>query len=126
MATWMEERDRLVAQTQAFVQQVAAAHPRTVPHELAVPPGGAAEIERPAAPAADRETPVVVAAPIAVAAKPLRRLPPVASERTDILQRVAAFRARQARVNEERETYYQTMQAIIRSQLGNEAGTGRL
>ena len=27
MASWKEERDRLVAQTLAFVQQVAAAHP---------------------------------------------------------------------------------------------------
>ncbi len=27
MASWKEERDRLVAQTLAFVQEVAAAHP---------------------------------------------------------------------------------------------------
>jgi hypothetical protein len=129
MISWMEERDRLVAQTQAFVQQVAAAHPkepaRPVIEQLMVVETAP---ELPAAIEAPAPTPPALAepmAPMAISA-PVQPLPPIASERSDILQRVAAFRARQARMNEERETYYQTMQAKIRHDLGNEAGTGRL
>lgn len=132
MPSWMEERDRLMAQTQAFVQQVAAAHPqvptsgdierllrdRVKPIAAAAAPAEKSSV----APATDAgSTP----APIATAAPPAARRPPV-SERTDIQQRVAAFRARQARMNAEREAYYETMQAKIRRGLGNEPGSGRL
>jgi len=130
MTSWMEERDRLVAQTQAFVQQVAAAHPKdSARPPVELPPIETAAVETAVIKAA---TPVPAspapadAAPMAVAAAPVRFVAPVASERSDIQARVAAFRARQARMNEEREAYNQTMQAKIRKQLGNEAGASRL
>ena len=123
MTSWMEERDRLVAQTQAFVQQVAAAHPKDLAGPVEKAP--IETVETAAIEAAAPDMPALDAAPAAVAA-PVRRVVPVASERSDIQARVAAFRARQARMNEEREAYNQTMQAKIRKQLGNEAGTSRL
>ena len=46
MTSWMEERDRLVAQTQAFVQQVAAAHPKdSVRPPVELPPIETAAVE---------------------------------------------------------------------------------
>jgi hypothetical protein len=104
MPSWMEERDRLMAQTQPIAAAAAPAEKLTV------------------APATDAGS---TSAPIATAAPPAALRPPV-SERTDIQQRVAAFRARQARMNAEREAYYETMQAKIRRGLGNEPGSGRL
>ena len=134
MASWMEERDRLVAQTAAFVQQVAAAHPQVSsrPEIERLLTDNADPIEPPA-PAPERVTPsapttddILATRPVAVASATRgARLPPV-SERSDIMERVAAFRARQARMNAERETYYETMRAKIRNKLGNEPGTGRL
>jgi hypothetical protein len=138
MTTWMEERDRLLAQTQAFVQQVAAAHPQAsaqpeierlladkadaiepTPFETVPPPP---EVVSPVVPTADA---ILAVRPIAMAsASPAARLP--VSERSHIMERVAAFRARQASVNAERETYYETMRAKIRTDLGNEPGDGRL
>ena len=136
MTSWMEERDRLIAQTQAFVQQVAAAHPVKAEVEMnpiriemveavaiALP---AEPFEAPALPAALAEP----AAPVATAQQILA-LRPVASERSQIMERVAAFRARQARLNDERDAWYQTMQSKIRNDLktsdaGNEAEGSRL
>ncbi|MDB5656396.1 MAG: hypothetical protein JWQ94_4009 [Tardiphaga sp.] len=130
MTSWMEERDRLVAQTEAFVQQVAAARPK-VPAKpmLETTPTDDVKVGLPAPPAAVKVAPATPPAaampPSAVVATPVPSLKPVASERTDILQRVAAFRARQARMNDEREAYNETMQAKIRAELGNEAdGSG--
>ena len=134
MPSWMEERDRLMAQTQAFVQQVAAAHPHVSRRpEVEKPLGDKVEAIAPApsqpeasAPVAPTADAILATRSIAIAsAPPAARLPPV-SERSDIQQRVAAFRARQARMNAEREAYYETMQAKIRSGLGNEPGGGRL
>lgn len=134
MTTWMEERDRLMARTQAFVQQVAAAHPQVSARpeieklladkaEAIAPAASPPEVVAPVAPTANA---VLAVRPIATAsAPPAARLPPV-SERSDIMERVAAFRARQARMNAERETYYETMRAKIRSELRNEPGSDRL
>ena len=130
MTSWMEERDRLLAQTQAFVLQVAAAHPtRADVGKILIDPA-IIDATATAAPAEPVDTP----APIAIAEPPvelIRALRPVASERSVITQRVEAFRARQARMLEEREAYSATMQAKIRSELkfgelGNEAETSRL
>lgn len=138
MTSWMEERDRLVAQTQAFVQQVAAAHPKhavrpEIEKILVEQEPVKAAIETPAPPAPSdlpaRTGPVApasLAMPMAVLEAPTRALRPVDSERSDILARVATFRARQARMNEEREAYYKTVQAKIRSELGNEVDSGLL
>jgi hypothetical protein len=130
----MEERDRLVAQTAAFVQQVAAAHPHVSSRpeieklladkaEAIQPAPSPPEVVAPVAPTADA---ILATRPIANASSPpAARLPP-ASERSDIMERVAAFRARQARMNAEREAYYETMRAKIRSGLRNQAGSDRL
>jgi len=46
MTSWMAERDRLLAQTKAFVKEVAAAHPKVAPDNLS-------EALRPGAPRGD-------------------------------------------------------------------------
>jgi len=131
MTSWMEERDRLVAKTLAFVQGVAAAHPtkaaQPVPAEAAV-----------IAPSESVPAPSVVASQVVSQATAAQQTAPVAtvpakptassdiSERAYITQRVAAFRARQGRMIEEREAYYETVKAKIQTVLGNESRNGRL
>jgi hypothetical protein len=53
-------------------------------------------------------------------------MPPALSERADINQRVAAFKARQSQIGREREAYYDATQASIRTQLGNDSSRDRL
>jgi hypothetical protein len=101
MTSWMEERDRLVAQTLAFVQGVAAAtsfHP-------AAPPAAA-----PVSPHQAKTTPLP--APSRVHAP--------ASDRDEIMRRVAAFKAHQHRLIKERESYYASVQTQIRTVLGHD------
>ena len=136
MTSWMEERDRLIAQTQAFVQQVAAAHP--VKAEVDMTPiriemVEAVAIALPAEPFEAPALPVALAEPAApvATAQQILALRPVASERSQIMERVAAFRARQARLNDERDAWYETMQSKIRNDLkldglGNEVEDRRL
>ena len=138
MTSWMEERDRLLAQTQAFVQQVAAAHPvkvaidKTAIDVAEIETVAAVEVALPAEPAQAPILVTVVEPPATIAtAKEIMALRPIVSERSQIMERVAAFRARQARINDERDAYYETMQSKIRSELklarpGNEAGDSRL
>ena len=138
MTSWMEERDRLLAQTQAFVQQVAAAHPVKVAIDMTaidvaeIETVAAVEVALPAEPAQAPILVTVVEPPATIAtAKEIMALRPIVSERSQIMERVAAFRARQARINDERDAYYETMQSKIRSELklarpGNEAGDSRL
>ena len=118
VATWMEERDRLVEQTRAFVAGVAAA---------AAPAQGPADVqEKAAGPTAPAEATVAPYPDNAV--KPIqaphiaRKLKPAAavSERAEISQRVAAFQAHQSRVSREREAFYEATQSKIRDVLGNE------
>jgi hypothetical protein len=131
MASWMEERDRLVAQTAAFVQQVAAAHPQVpIRPEIERLLGDKAQAIEPAASPPVPVAPVTPSAgdilkALPIAAAPLRRPPPI-SERSDIMERVATFRTRQARMNDEREAYYQTMREKIYSKLRNEPGSDQL
>ena len=138
MTSWMEERDRLLAQTQAFVQQVAAAHPVKVAIDMTaidvaeIETVAAVEVALPAEPAQAPILVTVVEPPATIAtAKEIMALRPIVSERSQIMERVAAFRARQARLNDERDAYYETMQSKIRSELklagpGNEAEGSRL
>lgn len=100
MTSWMEERDRLVAQTLAFVQGVAAAPPfRPAPCAAApAPPHPTQPKLQPASP----------------------RMPAPVSERDEIMRRVAAFKAHQHRLIKERETYYASVQSQIRTVLGND------
>jgi hypothetical protein len=144
MASWKEERDRLVAQTLAFVQQVASAHP------VAASKLGLTSTEAPVS----TETSVTSASPPVIAAvdasivdtaalaaqfdnaaapanlvADLSVRPPqysTASERSDITRRVAAFKARQTTLNREREAYYDSVQARIRSSLRNDTDSNML
>lgn len=134
MTSWMEERDRLVATTLAFVQEVAAAHPAPARVVADKPAIEAAEVTQgdvalPAT-AAVAPAPVVASSEIQFApetngAKP-RPLATLISERDDIMRRVEAFRTRQSRIIEEREAYYQSVKARIRNVLGNDSKDGRL
>lgn len=136
MTSWKEERDRLVAQTLAFVQQVAAAHPAAA-NKLGLAPdkvsAGADAVFMSAVPRgialpetitepAEDAPPIGIdhgSAPNNIVADLPKRPAQYAgqSERSDIVQRVAAFKARQVTLNHEREAYYESVQARIRSSL---------
>lgn len=145
MASWKEERDRLVAQTLAFVQQVASAHPAAASKlglasgvgsadanaDLASPsPEVIALAEAIPEPAANTPKPDIdiSSAPTNIVADLPKRPTHYApiSERSDISRRVAAFKARQMTLNREREDYYDSVQARIRSSLRNDTDSGRL
>jgi hypothetical protein len=142
MASWKEERDRLVAQTLAFVQHVASAHPAAASKLGLRSTSGPAGAE--AAPQTSLPQEIEVSEELTVDAPPpafdpeitstpiLADLParPVtystASERSAITQRVAAFKERQMTLNREREAYYDSIQARIRSSLRNDSGSNML
>lgn len=153
MASWKEERDRLVAQTLAFVQQVAATHPAAASKlGLASDPAPAGDAIIVRSPISDVIAPAPDATDTAIAdsagpgdavvnsdigsvatvgnivADLSERQPQYAkaSERSDIAQRVAAFKARQTSLNREREAYYNSVQERIRSSLRNDPGSDRL
>jgi hypothetical protein len=155
MASWKEERDRLVAQTLAFVQEVAAAHPVAAQRlNIWQPPSHApshasdSTVTSPAIMEADRLTApalIVHAANAAIETSerssqdlpvagptnvpsPARRDPLYSgpSERAEILKRVASFKARQAQMIHERDVYYEAMQTRIRTTLRNDSGRDRL
>ena len=108
MASWAEERDRLVAQTSAFVQGIAAARPAKAPPLSANVPS------QPVAP-----RPVTVTPPAALKSAvqiPVAEL--ISRERAEISRRVAAFKALQTRFTEERMAYYERMRARIGVELG--------
>jgi len=140
MASWKEERDRLVAQTLAFVQQVAAAHPGAA-QKVDIPAtvesdtvaegfaAAAASLPEPSTSGGpdfngNAEAPPSEPVPISLAEHPVQYSN--ASERTDIGKRVAAFKARQAQLLRDRETYYDLMQSRIRASLLKDSGTGKL
>lgn len=149
MTSWKEERDRLVAQTLAFVQQVTAANPSASQlHKSVQPlrePTAAPAVSEVAAtqmtPAStDNNLPPVAVSSVAgtqgseapspqlltVAMLPNHALYSAASVRADIVQRVAAFKARQSQIGREREAYYETIQARIRTTLGTNPSGDRL
>ncbi|QUS39916.1 hypothetical protein RPMA_14540 [Tardiphaga alba] len=150
MASWKEERDRLVAQTLAFVQQVTAAHPAAAQklglHSARDPltPEPDAELIDVATPGASSASPAEIdevtvqdlatgqpneipaAQTILASLTGHASIYTSASERTDIGKRVAAFKARQAQLQHERGAYYDHMQARIRASLRNESDPERL
>jgi hypothetical protein len=133
MTSWKEERDRLVAQTLAFVREVAAAHPTKTQAAQPVPAVAVVIAPSESIPASS-----VVASQVISQVTAAQQIAPMAtmpakptassdiSERAYITQRVAAFRARQGRMIEEREAYYEAMKAKIQTVLGNESRNGRL
>ena len=147
MASWKEERDRLVAQTLAFVQHVAAAHPGTAKKLGIAAPTATVNAE-----AAEASTPIeITEIPVAdigstdalaneaeadTLAPPINNIiddlparPQIyatTSERAEIVRRVASFKARQQTLNRDREAYYEAMRARIRTSLGNGSDDKRL
>jgi hypothetical protein len=127
VASWMEERDRLVEQTRVFVAGVAAAAgPARATPAPDVPPA-----QEPAAVVAAVVPPEPAAVSVTAIMPPTMppRLKSVAahvSERAEITQRVAAFRAHQSRLIREREAFYEATQSKIRNVLGNELKAGPL
>jgi hypothetical protein len=133
MTSWKEERDRLVAQTLAFVREVAAAHPTKTQAAQPVPAVAVVVAPSESIPASS-----VVASQVISQVTAAQQIAPMAtmpakptassdiSERAYITQRVAAFRARQGRMIEEREAYYEAVKAKIQTVLGNESKNGRL
>lgn len=146
MKPWMKERDLLLQQTLAFVQGVVAAKPTRIastgPVALSAPPAAGSQAfgsQAFGSQAAGSQAAgsVVAAMHDEILGRPAsppvlrdrvlpQQLLPAVSERADILKRVAAFRAHQDRLLQERETYYATVQAKIRTVLGNEMTAGRL
>jgi hypothetical protein len=111
MTSWKRERDRLVEQTLAFMQSVAG---KRGPHSLSAPPASA--------------TSQVGSAPGSTSrlfSPPAPGRPSLKSERDEIMQRVAAFRAHQGKLIREREAYYLEVQAKIRTVMSGDSHAGR-
>lgn len=144
MTGWREERDRLVAQTLAFVQQVAAAHSshptsrargsdpddadanhgtiHALTSSIVVPETTEAELTVESMDAAIQTTTAAIAAD-------LSRHHVIYSsnaDRAEIAERVAAFKARQTSQHQAREAYYQATQARIRTALRNDSASDGL
>jgi hypothetical protein len=89
MKSSMEERDLLMAQTMAFVEEVATSTPSRVEQQIiAGPIDQVRKEEQPVPPAPER-----VEAP----AEPMATLRPGIDERAEIQKQVASFRAHQVR-----------------------------
>jgi hypothetical protein len=103
MKLWMRERDQLIEQTMAFVQGVAAARPA----RTAAASPGRAEPAKPAEPPRPAESPKPAAIHF------------MASERSEIQQRVANFKAQQQKFKREREANYDAIFSKARATQGN-------
>jgi hypothetical protein len=124
MGSWQEERDRLIAQTQEFVNHVAATLPRVAtafePSRTAGAVGGMAESPPPAGGPPDRPRPANLAN-AAIVVRPPTPFTDVAFDRAEIQERIEAFRTRQSQFAHDRKIYYEEMQARIRKTLGNDS-----
>jgi hypothetical protein len=105
MKSWMEERDLLIAQTMAFVEEVAASTPTPVaPQIVAAPIDQVQNAEKPIPVEAER-----VEGP----AEPIDTLRPRIDERAEIQKRVASFRAHQVRLIQDRDQFFHSVMAKI-------------
>ena len=119
MKSWMEERDLLIAQTMAFLEDVAAAVPiRAEPPTVAAKSLVAAPIE-------NAERPIEVE-PVAVSPQPIARLIPHSAlgERAEILKRVTSFKDHQARFLQDRDTFFRAAMTRIGDSAGGQ-GKGK-
>ena len=117
MKSWMEERDLLIAQTMAFVEEVAAAVPIQ-----AEPPTVGPQV---AAPIENVDQPIEVES-VAVSPQPTARLIPHSAldERAEILKRVASFKDHQARFLQDRDTFFRAAMTRIGDSAGDQ-GKGK-
>src|SRR5436305_12528031 len=103
MKLWMRERDQLIEQTMAFVEGVAAAGPSRARTAVPPPPQASRQVEPPR-----------IAAPAKPAAPHF-----MASERAEIQQRVANFKAQQQKFQRTREAHYDEIFLKTRATAGN-------
>jgi hypothetical protein len=103
MKLWMRERDQLIEQTMAFVEGVAAAGPSRARTAVPPPPEASRQLEPPR---------------IAGPAKPAAPYCMV-SERAEIQQRVANFKAQQQKFQRAREAHYDEIFLKTRATAGN-------
>ena len=119
MKTWMEERDLFIAQTMTFVNEIVASTPAPAnPQSVAVPIVLKVEQLQTVAVPIDRK--VEQAIPVEPEVPPeavARVIPlPIVDERAEITERIAAFKAHQARFSQDRDTFFRSMMAKIESQ----------
>ena len=101
--SWMNERDALIAQTMAFVEQVAGKKPETMARVEIVPIDAIQQVERPVQVEVPRSNRPVSTAP---------------SVREEIRSRIETFRAHQHRFHREREEYFKSVLAKARASTG--------
>jgi hypothetical protein len=112
---WVKERDLLIAQTMAFVQSVTGKKPDAEP-DIAAPAIGAAPGE------AMRYAMEIVEPPIEPRKDhQIRRTSIPGDFRTEILDRVANFRAHQQRFRREREEYCSATLAKMHAAIGEDS-----
>jgi hypothetical protein len=112
MKSWMEERDLLIAQTMAFVEDVAASRPsRVEPQIIAAPTDQVQKEEQPIPVEPER---------VEVLAEPIATLRPRIDERAEIQKRVASFKAHQTRLIHDREQFFRSVMTKICNSLGSD------
>ena len=109
MKSWMEERDLLIAQTMAFVDEVAASQTTPVTAQIAAAPIVQVQAEHPIP--VESEQVAAQVGPIATL-KPL----PAIDERAEIQKRVASFKAHQVRLIQERDQFFRSVMTKIEKQ----------
>jgi hypothetical protein len=102
--SWMNERDALIAQTMAFVEQVAGKMPETRARVEIVLIGAIERVERP------------VRVEVPLSNRPVSTALP--SVREEIQSRIETFRAHQHRFHREREEYFKSVLAKARASTG--------
>ena len=106
MKSWMEERDLFIAQTMAFVEEIAASKAIAVPQIVAIPIDQLQNAEHPRS---------VEAKWIDAPAEPSAAPRPLSSidERAEIQKRVASFRAHQVRLIQDRDQFFHSVMTKI-------------
>ena len=107
MKSWMEERDLFIAQTMAFVEEIAASMAvAVVPQIVAVPIDQLQNAEQPRSVDAKRTD---APAEPSAAPRPLSSI----DERAEIQKRVASFRAHQVRLIQDRDQFFHSVMTKI-------------
>jgi hypothetical protein len=110
MKSWIQERDRLIAETMAFAKEIAASTPAPVKAQIATAPTDQVQ---------EAGQPIQVEPEQAEAPpKPIDRRTPLArmDERAEIARRIASFKAHQARFSEDREKFFRSVMTKIENQ----------
>jgi len=119
MKTWMEERDLFIAQTMTFVNEIVASTPAPAnPQSVAVPIVLKVEQLQTVAVPIDRKVEQAIRVEPEVPPEAVARVIPlpIVDERAEITERIAAFKAHQARFSQDRDTFFRSMMAKIESQ----------